>query len=213
MIGGFDAIRPATASQATEFAVFSSGMKGVLFDALGWAATAGALALAITHFDDIRAFNRSVLGIELPENDGKLVAATAQQAATSQQTSRGASGAVEISAGDNGHFHSDVEINGRYVPLMVDTGASLVVLTYDDASRAGIFVSDSDFTAKSQTANGIARNAIVTLDRVCIESVCVRDVKAMVAERGRLHVSLLGMSFLGRLRRMDMQSGRLVLEN
>lgn len=194
----------------------SSGMRGVLRDALGWLASAIVLAMAFIHFDEIRAFNRSLLGIDLGENgnagttDAKPMA---QTASSTRQPKSQIGGAVELQVDDQGHFVTDVEINGRDVELMVDTGASLVVLTYDDASRAGVSVSDSDFTAKSRTANGIARNALVTLDKVCIESVCVHDVKAMVAEPDRLHVSLLGMSFLNRLRRADMQSGRLILEN
>lgn len=189
----------------------SSGMQGVLRDALGWVFAAGLLALTISNFDAIRAFNRSFLGIEegAPES---VALAQREPGGTAPEQGR-VPGRVEITASSHGHYATEAEVNGRHISLMVDTGASLVVLTYEDAERAGVFVSDRDFTAQSRTANGIARNAIVTLDEVCIDSVCVKDVRAMVAERGRLHVSLLGMTFLGRLRRVDMQSGRLTLEN
>lgn len=190
----------------------SSGMHGVLRDALGWVAAAAMLALTIANFDAIRAFNRSLLGISDPAAPNAALADhTPGETATDQN--RSSSGRVEITASNNGHYAAESEINGRHISLMVDTGASLVVLTYEDAGRAGLFVGNGDFTAQSRTANGIARNALVTLDEVCIENVCVNDVKAMVAEPGRLHVSLLGMTFLGRLRRVDMQSGRLTLEN
>ena len=82
---------------------------------------------------------------------------------------------------------------------MVDTGASLVALTYEDASRAGIYVRDRDFTQLVRTANGIARVAPVTLDRVSIGDITVRNVPASVSERGMLGTTLLGMSFLKRL--------------
>ncbi len=194
----------------------SSGMQGVLRDALGWVASAAVLALVITNFDQIRAFNNSLLGIETPaaEADGPAAKRTTMAAAVeTPRPASSSSGRVELSANNHGHYAAEADINGRGLSLMVDTGASLVVLTYEDAERAGVFVSDSQFTARSQTANGVARNALVTLDEVCVQSVCVRDVKAMVAEPGRLHVSLLGMTYLGRLRRVDMQAGRLTLEN
>lgn len=196
----------------------SSGLQGVIRDALGWIAGALMLALVAANFDEIRAFNGQLLGIDPPTTAaGAATPRDAETLATSraepvERKSKRNNGSVELRASGNGHFEADAEINGRNVPLLVDTGASMVVLTYEDADRAGVYVSDSDFTAKSRTANGIARNAIVTLHEVCVESVCVRNVKAMVAEPGRLHVSLLGMTFLGRLARIDMQPGRLVLE-
>lgn len=189
----------------------SSGIQGVLRDALGWVFAAGMLALTISNFDTIRAFNRSLLGIEDPAVPNTALAE--RMPSTPRQEPSRVSGRVEITANNQGHYASEAEVNGRHISLMVDTGASLVVLTYEDAQRAGVYVSQADFTAQSRTANGIARNALVSLDEVCIDSVCVKDVKAMVAERGRLHVSLLGMTYLGRLRRVDMQSGRLTLEN
>jgi aspartyl protease family protein len=94
---------------------------------------------------------------------------------------------------------------------MVDTGASMVALTYEDAERAGVRLKPSDFTQSVSTANGMARFALVRLDRVTIGNITVRDVKAGVAERGRLSITLLGMSFLSRLERVDMRSGTLVL--
>lgn len=192
----------------------SSGLLGVIREALSWVVGAAMLALLITHFDEVRAFNRQLLGIEIETAGGDsagLHHVTPRPGETSPRTN--ANGGVELRSDRDGHFNAEAEINGRNVSLLVDTGASLVVLTYEDAERAGLFVSEGDFTARARTANGIARNALVTLDEVCVESLCVRDVKAMVAEPGRLHVSLLGMTYLGRLRRLDMQPGRLVLED
>lgn len=197
----------------------SSGLQGVIRDALGWIASALVLAVVATNFEEIRAFNRQLLGITPPNTQGDAanprgasVFATTRAEPSDRQTTR-KNGSVELLASANGHFEAEADINGRSIPLLVDTGASMVVLTYEDANRAGVFVSDNDFTAQSRTANGIARNAVVTLHEVCVESVCVRNVKAMVAEPGRLHVSLLGMTYLGRLARIDMQPGRLVLED
>ncbi|KAB2940853.1 MAG: TIGR02281 family clan AA aspartic protease [Hyphomicrobium sp.] len=119
---------------------------------------------------------------------------------------------VEIEAEKNGHFNTEADINGRPIEVMIDTGATMVALSYEDAERAGLMLNDKDFTRAVSTANGVARVAPVTLDRVSIGSITVRDVPAAVAERGRLKTSLLGMSFLSRLSRFDMRSGRLVLQ-
>lgn len=119
---------------------------------------------------------------------------------------------VQLKAGAYGHFYSRVHVNGRAVQAMVDTGASIVALTHDDARNAGIHIRDSDYTHRVSTANGIARVAMVTLDSVAIEDIVVRDVRAAVAEPGKLTKTLLGMSFLGQLRRAEMSRGVLVLE-
>lgn len=87
----------------------------------------------------------------------------------------------------------------------------MVALTYEDAERAGLRLKPSDFTASVSTANGTAAVAPVTLDRVSIGRITVRDVRAAVCERGRLEKTLLGMSFLSRLDRVDISAGRLTL--
>lgn len=189
----------------------SPGMHGVLKDTLGWVAVAAALALTVLNFDTLRAWNRQLLGI--PDQDTATRAMVSGPNGAEVENLARIAGRVELRADANGHYAAQAEVNGRPISLMVDTGASLVVLTYEDAERAGVFVGAGDFNAVSQTANGIARNAVVTLDEVCVESVCVNNVRAMISEPGRLHVSLLGMTYLGRLRRVDIQSGRLTLEN
>lgn len=124
-----------------------------------------------------------------------------------------APGSVTLPAGKYGHFQAEAEINGRDVEVMVDTGASLVALTYDDAERAGIFVKPSDFTHRAETANGLARVAPVTISRIRIGDITVRDVPGVVSERGASERTLLGMSFLGRLSRVEMRGSTLVLED
>ena len=90
---------------------------------------------------------------------------------------------------------------------MVDTGASIVALTFEDAASAGIHVRDPEFTHRVSTANGVARVAMITLDSVAIDDIMVRNVRAAVAERGKLTKTLLGMSFLGQLSRTEMSRG------
>jgi aspartyl protease family protein len=88
-----------------------------------------------------------------------------------------------------------------------------VALTAEDAEAAGIFVTDKDFTHRIQTANGTARVAPVTLDRVSIGDITVREVRGVVSEAGAMTVSLLGMTFLNELDRVDMRSGKLILQD
>src|SRR5262249_38854004 len=111
-----------------------------------------------------------------------------------------------------GHYHAEVDINGRSIDAMIDTGATIVALTYDDAMHAGIRVRESDFTQRVNTANGIGRVAPVMLDRISIGDIEVRNVPAPVSGRGMLTRTLLGMSFLRRLARVDMRDGKLLLQ-
>ena len=199
----------------------ATGLQGVVREAFTWVFVAGGMAYAVMNFDELRALNARLLGLPPPETASEPASTAptgfaklfAKPEAKRPHTQRAASGlSVEIASDNRGHFEANAEINGRDVSALVDTGASMVVLTYEDAERSGIYVKPSDFTVGSRTANGTARNAPVTLDQVCIESVCVRDVRAMVAEPGRLHVSLLGMTYLSRLARFEVRSGTLVLE-
>jgi aspartyl protease family protein len=139
---------------------------------------------------------------------------SSDEASSDSDNGASASGSrvVQLKAGPHGHFFSRIQVNGRGVDAMVDTGASIVALTFEDAERAGIHVRDPDFTHRVSTANGVARVALVTLDTVAIEDITVHDVRAAVAERGKLTKTLLGMSFLSKLSRTEMSRGTLVLE-
>ena len=118
---------------------------------------------------------------------------------------------VTLDRGRDGHFRAGAEINGRSIDVLVDTGATLVAMSYEDAARAGVAVHPGDFKYVSSTANGQARFARATLDQVRIGNIVVRNVPAAVSEPGRLGVTLLGMSFLSQVR-MEMRHGRLRLE-
>lgn len=119
---------------------------------------------------------------------------------------------VTLTANDQGHFETEAELNGRSVDVMVDTGATIVAMTYEDAERAGIYLNPSDFTHSVATANGQAKVAPVTISTIAIGPITVRNVEGAVAESGKLHKTLLGMSFLGRLTRVEMRSKNLVLQ-
>ena len=118
---------------------------------------------------------------------------------------------VRLKADPRGHFIFDAAINDRPASFMADTGATLVVLTYEDAARVGLSPHSLDFSGYAQTANGVSRVAPVMLDRVRVDDIVVRNVPAAVAEKGALDTNLLGMSFLGRLKSFQMQGRELVL--
>jgi aspartyl protease family protein len=118
---------------------------------------------------------------------------------------------ASISADPRGQYSTDVEIDGQTVRMLVDTGATMVVLSYETASRLGLQVLASDFTARVQTANGVAYVAPITLREVTIGPIYVGDVKALVADRNAGPVNLLGESFLKRLASVEQRSGQLVL--
>jgi aspartyl protease family protein len=103
------------------------------------------------------------------------------------------------------------EVNGRAADFVADTGATFVVLTYEDAARLGLSPQRLDFTGRAQTANGTTRVAPMTLDRVRIEDITIRNIPAVVAEKGALATNLLGMSFLSRLRSFQIRGSELIL--
>ena len=111
-----------------------------------------------------------------------------------------------------GHFVLHPSLDGRRVRMMVDTGASLVALTHEDAALAGIRLQPRDFTRRVHTANGVAELAPVRIREVRVGDIVVRDVEALVSQPGRLGVSLLGMSFLRRLKGFEIAAGRLTLK-
>jgi aspartyl protease family protein len=102
----------------------------------------------------------------------------------------------------DGHYWADALIDAdkgpRAVRVMVDTGASVVVLTPDDAARLGLRLKAGDFSRTIITASGPVRAAPVALQTVAVAGTRVEQVEALVVEQGLPH-SLLGMSYLGRL--------------
>jgi aspartyl protease family protein len=111
-----------------------------------------------------------------------------------------------------GHFRVEAKVDGRPIKFMVDTGASLVTLRESDAAEAGIRPMPSAYTATVSTANGKIKAAPAKLDRIELGDITVFDVPALVLPDEVLAQSLLGTSFLSRLKRYEYANGRLVLE-
>lgn len=123
-----------------------------------------------------------------------------------------AGGNVRIRADRGGHYVSEVELNGRRFRAIVDTGATLVALRFEDARALGLVTPTDRFDIKVNTANGVARAKRVQLRSIRIGSIRIDNVEAMVLEEGALGQNLLGMSFLRRLARFEFKRGVLELE-
>lgn len=121
--------------------------------------------------------------------------------------------AVRVRRRPDGHFAVRGAINGQPMTLLVDTGASTVVLKPADAARAGIDTRNLGYTAAVQTANGTTYAAPVRLRSITIGPIELRDVEALVAKPGSLNENLLGMSFLRRLRSYEFSKDFLTLRS
>jgi aspartyl protease family protein len=118
---------------------------------------------------------------------------------------------VEVARAANGDFGVLGQINGARIAMILDTGASTIVLTREDAKAAGLPLEVLTYTANIDTANGRTRAAPVTLDRIAVGGLVERSVEALVAQPGQLKTSLLGMSFLNRLQSWEVRGDRLLL--
>lgn len=118
---------------------------------------------------------------------------------------------AEIVRGSNGDFALTAHINGAAVPMVLDTGASSVVLTQEAAKAAGLPIEVLNYSVTVETANGRTRAAPVTLDRLTVGALTERGVPALVAQHGQLKSNLLGMSFLNRLESWEVRGNRLRL--
>jgi aspartyl protease family protein len=189
----------------------SSGLKNAVSEAVSWTVAAAIIAGGLVYHEEVKTGLYLALGTPLTS-----LAETREPGTTPTRAPESASSSsiatVELKAKRNGHFLTEASVNGRSIEVMVDTGASIVALTYEDAERAGIYVKPSDFTHRVSTANGVAKVAPVMLDRVQIGEILVRDVRAAVSEPGKLNATLLGMTFLGRLSRTEMRQGTLILQ-
>ena len=120
------------------------------------------------------------------------------------------SGEVVLPRADDGHFYADVTVNGTSARMLVDTGATPVALTADDARAMGLSWSESDVQPVAKGANGVVYGVPVTLDQVQLGDLEARSVAAIVVTEG-LEISLLGQSFLSKIERVEMEQDRMVL--
>ena len=120
---------------------------------------------------------------------------------------------VRIRRRTDSHFIANVAINGASIAMLVDTGASTVVLKQADAKKIGVDTTTLRYTVPVQTANGVAYAAHVRLKTVAIGPISLSGVDALVAQPNVLKESLLGMSFLSRLRSYEFSGDFLTFRN
>ena len=118
---------------------------------------------------------------------------------------------VELARMQGGDFQIATEVNGKHVGMVLDTGASAVVLTNDAAKAAGLPLEMIKYTVNVDTANGRTQAAAITLDRIAIGGIVERSVPALIAQPGQLKTSLLGMSFLNRLQGWEVRGDKLLM--
>jgi aspartyl protease family protein len=168
---------------------FSQAMRAAAL----WIVLAAVLALAYTYRSELREVAERMIAELIP--------------GTPVQIGR----AVEIARGRSGEFRVAARVNGSSVPMVLDTGASSIVLTHETAKAIGLPLEVLSYSVKIETANGRARAASVMLDRVAVGTIVERSVPALVAQAGQLHVNLLGMSFLDRLESWQVRGDRLTM--
>ena len=114
-----------------------------------------------------------------------------------------------LDRGANGHFFADAQVNGQTVHFLVDTGASGVALTIEDARRAGLQFSSQEFSPVGSGASGEVRGKLVSLDRVSLGGREVSNVSGVILEGGEM--SLLGQSFLSQMGTIEISGDRMTI--
>ncbi|MGH6875248.1 MAG: retropepsin-like aspartic protease family protein, partial [Aestuariivirgaceae bacterium] len=120
---------------------------------------------------------------------------------------------MEFIAGPDGHFLINGKVDDTSVTFIADTGATTVLLSYDDARRVGIEVDQLRYSSPVLTANGQAMAAPYRIGEITLGDITRRNVPAMVSQQGMIGTSLLGMSFLGRLSSFEVRGDRLILHD
>ena len=120
------------------------------------------------------------------------------------------SGQIEVPRGFGGHFHLVLQLNGEPVEFIVDTGASDVVLSRQDAQRVGIDLGSLTYLGRASTANGEVRTAPTRIETVELGNITDRNLRVVVNE-GEMEGSLLGMTYLRLFESLEIRGDRLIL--
>lgn len=118
-------------------------------------------------------------------------------------------GETRLAREANGHFYAAAQVNGQPTRLVVDTGASTVALTVEDARRAGIMVDPSRFAVIGSGASGPVRGHEINIARIAVDGREVRNLGGVVLEG--LEMSLLGQTYLSELEEVRMSGTEMIL--
>jgi aspartyl protease family protein len=171
-----------------------------LRDMLAWSLLGAALFAGYSYRERIVSFGHQVLGDLLPA-DSPL--------RSDNQVDQERS--VRIRKRPDGHFMVHTEANGVLMQMLVDTGASTVVLRPEDGRLLGFEVDQLRYVVPVQTANGTTYAASIHLKTLSVGKIKMNNVEALVAKRGALRENLLGMSFLNRLNSYEFSGEYLTL--
>ena len=208
MIAGLDSTTFGYVAMLLALAVFVGGgllgsyrgrIGSLTRDAVTWLALGLGLVTMYAYKDDLMPIAARVVGELLPGS-----------AMTVEQSTGGVT-EVKIRKRLDGHFTAITKVNSKPISMIVDTGASTIVLTPEDAKAAGLDVGGLTYRGPVITANGRTVAARVRLKEVAIGPLDRRNVDALVAQPGALTQSLLGMSFLSRLRSYEFSGDFLTL--
>ena len=180
---------------------YRGGLVGAMRDAIAWSAMALVLVVIYSYKNDLMPLLQRVQQ-ELMPNVPVAVS-----------TDQGEPQAVRVRKQLDGQFVATTDVNGTKIAMIVDTGASTVVLRAHDARLAGIDLDSLAYSTPVQTANGRSFAAHIRLQKLSIGTVSLSNVEALVARPGALHQSLLGMSFLSRLRSYEFSGDFLTLRS
>ncbi|PHR60802.1 MAG: hypothetical protein COA47_06220 [Robiginitomaculum sp.] len=183
------------------FSASKAQMAVALRQALIWIALFMAVIVAYSFRQDFTIIGNRVRSEILPAAPIEI----------EQSSPRNSASTVAIRKSADGQFHADGRVGRAHVRFLVDTGASSIALTLNDAKRSGIEMDNLQFLIPVSTASGQTFGAHVVLDKVSIGSITLRNVDAIVLKQG-LDTSLLGMSFLGRLQKMEASRNQLILK-
>lgn len=145
---------------------------------------------------------------EAAESAATSFAPTAQSAAPQSRRS----GATVLPRAPDGHYYAEVTVGGRRARMLVDTGASIVALTGEDARTLGLQWHPADLKVIGYGAGGAVRGIPATLAEVELDGHRVQDVQAAIIPEG-LPISLLGQSFMGEIGRVEIGNGEMVLHS
>src|SRR5436309_9650961 len=119
--------------------------------------------------------------------------------------------AVQIARGKAGEFALHAKINGVSTPMVIDTGATSVVLTWETAKAIGLPLEMLEYNVDVETAGGHTKATRLTIDRLAVGQLVEKSIPALVVPRGQMKTNLLGMSFLDRLESWGVRSDTLML--
>ena len=134
-----------------------------------------------------------------------------RQSDRSMSSQKSDSGSIIIPKEVDGHYHLTLTINDRDIDFLVDTGASDVVLTRQDATRVGFDPDRLEYWGTANTANGTVRLATVRLETVRLGDLVDKNIRASV-NNAPMEKSLLGMRYLSRFHSIEITKNQMILK-